>query len=80
MQLLKEFGKEEIKRISFDIEIHGAGNAVKLTRGLYIGIRFKDTKNYKKAIEMALDRKLQQIIKDKSCISMPIKVSLFNIE
>lgn len=80
MQLLKEFGKEEIKRISFDIEIHGAGNAVKLTRGLYIGIRFKDTKNYKKSIEMALDRKLQQIIKDKSCISMPIKVSLFNIE
>lgn len=80
MQLLKEFGKEEIKRISFDIEIHGAGNAVKLTRGLYVGIRFKDTKNYKKAIDMALDRKLQQIIKDKSCISMPIRVSLFNIE
>ena len=80
LQLLKEFGKEETKRISYEIKIQGAGGELRLTRGLYIYIRFKDAKNHQKAIAMAFDRKLQQMIADKSCISMPIIVRLFNLE
>lgn len=80
MHLLKEFGKEEIKRISYEIKVQGAGGEHRLTRGLYIYIRFKDEKNHQKAIDMALDRRLQQMIADKSCISMPIIVKLINSE
>lgn len=78
LQLLKEFGKEEIKRISYDITIQGAEGSVKLQKGLYIDILFKDNKNYQKAISLSLERKLYQQIIDKSCISMPIIVSLHN--
>lgn len=80
LQLLKEFGKEEIKRIIYEISIQGAGDPAKLVRGLYIDIRFKDEKNYLKAISIALDRKLHQMIMDKSCISMPVIISLINAE
>lgn len=80
LQLLKEFGKEEMKRISFDLSIQGAAGSNKLVRGLYIDIKFKDEKNYRKATSIALDRKMRQMIDDKSCISMPIIVNLINIE
>jgi hypothetical protein len=80
MQLLKEFGKEEMKRIGYDITVQGAGGAERLARGLYIDIKFKDGKNYEKALSIALDRKLKQLITDKSCLSMPIIVTLINIE
>lgn len=74
--LFKEFGKEEMKRISYVVTIQGAAGPTKLQRGLYIDIYFKDNKNYQKALSMALDRKLRQQIIDKSCISMPIMVGL----
>lgn len=80
LQLLKEFGKEEMKRISYTISIQGAGGEKKLERGLYIDIFFKDTKNYQKALSIALDRKLRQLIIDKSCIAMPIIVKVKNID
>ncbi|MDE6027836.1 MAG: hypothetical protein K2G23_07185 [Muribaculaceae bacterium] len=80
IQLLKEFGKEEVKRISYDISVQGAGGPTKLVRGLYIDIKFKDEKNYRKAMSSVLDRKLHQMIMDKSCISMPIIVTLMNAE
>lgn len=80
LQLLKEFGKDEVKRISYDISIQGAGGEAKLVRGLYIDIRFKDEKNYRKAMGIALDRKLHQMIVDRSCISMPIIVNLLSLE
>lgn len=80
IQLLKEYGKEEMKRISFDISIQGAAGSNKLVRGLYIDIKFKDEKNYRKAISTALDRKLHQMIVDKSCISMPIIVNIVSLE
>lgn len=76
LQLLKEFGKEEIKRINHRINIEGAAGADKLVRGLYIDIKFKDEKNYRKAKNEALDKKLHQMIVDRSCISMPIFISL----
>ena len=80
LQLLKEFGKEEIKRIGFDLSIQGAAGSNKLVRGLYIDIKFKDEKNYHKALSIALDRKLHQMIEDKSCISMPVIVNLISLE
>lgn len=76
LQLLKEFGKEEIKRISHDIYIQGAAGSDKVIRGLYIDIKFKDEKNYNKATGMALERKFHQMIIDRSCISMPVIISL----
>ncbi len=76
LQLIKEFGKEEVKRINHNISIQGAAGAAKLTRGLYIDIIFKDEKNYRKAQSIALDRKLHRMIVDRSCISMPIIVNI----
>jgi len=76
LNLIKEFGKEEVKRISYVISIQGAEGVSKLQRGIYIDIAFKDNKNYQKALSIALDRKLRQQIIDKSCIAMPITVSL----
>lgn len=75
LQLLKEFGKDEIKRISHDIYIQGAPGTDKLVRGLYIDIKFKDEKNYLKATSIALDRKFHKMIVDRSCISMPIIIN-----
>lgn len=80
LQIIKEFGKDESKRISYKIFIAGAAGPTKLQRGLYIDISFKDNKNYHKALSIALDRKLQQQIIDKSCIAMPIIVTLINAD
>jgi len=80
LQIIKEFGNEEAKRISYQVNIEGAAGQTKLQRGLYIDLSFKDNKNYKKAVAMALDRKLCQQIIDKSCISIPITVNLLNNE
>lgn len=80
LQLLKEFGKEEVRRISYEIGIHGAEGVRMLRRGLYIDIHFKDKKNYEKALSLSLERKLHQQIEDKSCIAMPIIITLHNID
>ncbi|MCM1439384.1 MAG: hypothetical protein NC131_09340 [Roseburia sp.] len=76
LQIIKEFGKEESKRISYTISIAGAAGPTKLQRGLYIDVSFKDHKNYQKALSIAWDRKLRQQIIDKSCVAMPILVNL----
>lgn len=76
LQLIKEFGKDEVKRIDYNISIEGASGSDKLVRGLYIDIKFKDEKNYSKAMSLAFEKKLHQMISDKSCISMPIIISL----
>ncbi len=80
LQLLKEFGKEEVQRINYTITVQGAAGPTKLRRGLYIDIQFKDTKNYQKALSIALDRRLKNMIEDKSCLSMPIIITLINLE
>jgi len=80
LQIIKEFGKDESKRISYKISIAGAAGPAKLQRGLYIDISFKDSKNYQKALSMSFDRKLHRQILDKSCIAMPIIVNLLLIE
>lgn len=79
MQLLKEFGKDEMNRIKYSIQVQGAGGGPRLKRGLYIDILFKDSKNYQKAESMALDYNLRQKITEKSCISMPIIVTLIDM-
>lgn len=76
MWLLKEFGREEVRRISHEITVRGAGCSERLARGLYIDIRFKDRKNYDKALHTSFDKKLKQMILDKSCLSMPVIVNL----
>lgn len=74
LRLLKEFGREEMKRISHDITVQGAGGPSRLMRGLYVDIRFRDRRNYEKACDTALDRNLRQMILDRSCLSMPLIV------
>lgn len=79
-EILAEFGKDEFKRIFIKISIEGTGNETHLQRGLYIDIEFKDRKNYEQACAIAFDRLMQQRIKNKSCIAMPIIVTLTNLD
>lgn len=76
LRLVREFGSEEMKRISYSIEVKGAGGPERLMRGLYIDLKFKDRKNYDRALSTGLDSALRQSISDRSCISMPIIVRL----
>lgn len=79
-ELISIYGKEEFKRIMIKIHIEGVGSHDYVHRGVHIDIEFKDEKNYKKATDSCLDRKLLQKIKNRSCISMPIKINLINLE
>jgi hypothetical protein len=79
-ELLAEFGKEEFHRIFVKISIQGAGGERGLKRGLYIDIEFKDRRNYEHAANMYFDTLMQQRIESKSCIAMPIIVTLKNLE
>ena len=79
-EIMAEFGREEFRRIYIKTSIQGAGGADYLRRGLYIDIEFKDRKNYQHAVTTAFDKMMQQKIINKSCIAMPIIVSLKNLE
>ena len=79
-EIMVEFGREEFRRIYIKTSIQGAGGADFLRRGLYIDIEFKDRKNYQHALATAFDKMMQQKIVNKSCIAMPIIVSLKNLE
>ena len=79
-ELLAEYGKEEFRRIFVKITVEGSSGGNNLQRGLYVTIEFKDRKNYQHAIDMAYDKLMQQRIRNKSCIAMPINVSLKNLE
>ncbi len=79
-EIMAEFGREEFRRIYIKTSIQGAGGAEFLRRGLYIDIEFKDRKNYQHAVTTAFDKMMQQKIINKSCIAMPIIVSLKNLE
>lgn len=79
-EVLSEFGKEEFKRIFIKTSIEGTGGENGLQRGLYIDLEFKDRKNYEQARATAFDRLMQQRIKNKSCIAMPIIVTLTNLD
>lgn len=79
-EIMNEFGKEEFKRIMIKMNVEGMGGKTGLERGLYIDIEFKDKKNYLHADEIAFDKLMQQRIRNKSCIAMPIVVKLRNME
>ena len=79
-EILKEFGKEEFKRIFIKINVEGTGGKHSLQRGLYIDIEFKDRKNYEKATSLSFDILMKQKIDSRSCISMPIIVELINLD
>lgn len=79
-ELVGLYGKEEFKRIFIKTSIEGAGGERNVQRGLYMDIEFKDKKNYVKAIGYCLEERLQQKISNKSCISMPIIITLKNLE
>ena len=79
-EMITEFGKEEFKRIFIELNIEGAAGETKLQRGLYITIKFKDKKNFEKATRTSLKHRLFQKIINRSCISMPIIITLNNID
>ena len=79
-QVMTVFGSEEFKRINIKMTIQGAGGKNHLQRGLYIDLEFKDATNYERAVQYSFDIRLQQRISTLSCISMPIIVTLKNLE
>jgi hypothetical protein len=79
-EIMAEFGKEEFKRIFVKINVEGIEGNTTLQRGLYINIVFKDKKNYERAQSISFDNYLKHNIEIRSCISMPIKVLLENME
>ena len=78
-EIITEFGKEEFKRIFIELKIEGAAGETKLQRGLYITIKFKDKKNFEKAVNSSFKHRIHQKIVNRSCISMPINVSLIDL-
>jgi hypothetical protein len=79
-EIMAEFGKEEFRRIFIKTSIGGAAGSDYVHRGLYVDIEFKDKKNYLHADEMSFDNLMRQKIINKSCIAMPIIVTLKNLE
>ena len=79
-EIMAEFGKEEFRRIFIKTSIGGAAGSDYVHRGLYVDIEFKDKKNYMHADEMSFDNLMRQKIINKSCIAMPIIVTLKNLE
>ena len=79
-EIMAEYGREEFHRIFLKIHVEGTGGEHGLKRGLYIDIEFKDRRNYEHAVKESFDTLMQQRIKNKSCIAMPIIVTLKNLE
>ncbi len=79
-EIMAEFGKEEFNRIFINISVEGTGGEKGLQRGIYIDISFKDRNNYEHAVQISFDTLMQQRVRNKSCISMPITVTLKNLE
>lgn len=79
-ELVSEFGKDEYRRIFIRMKIEGTAGLKQLQRGLYINIEFKDRKNYELARSLSFDVRTHRRILNRSCISMPIIISLINLE
>ena len=76
----KEYGERGARRIFIRISVEGAAGDHALRRGLYIDLEFKDKKNYDYAVKIGFDTLMQQRIENRSCIAMPIIVTLKNLE
>ena len=79
-EIISEFGLEEFNRIFINISVEGVGGEHGLQRGLYIDLSFKDRTNYEHAVNISFDTLMQQRITNKSCIAMPIIVTLKNLD
>jgi len=79
-ELMAEFGQVEFRRIFVKMSIEGAAGGNNLQRGLYINIEFKDHKNYQHAVQVAFDKMAEQRIRNRSCIAMPIIITLKDLE
>ena len=62
------------------MHVEGMAGNESVQRGLYVDIEFKDRKNYEKALDAYIDIKIQRLIIDNSCISMPIQINLINLD
>jgi hypothetical protein len=62
------------------VHVEGMAGNESVQRGLYVDIEFKDRKNYEKALDAYIDIKIQRLIIDNSCISMPIQINLINLD
>lgn len=79
-EIIRLFGKSEFKRIFIRMDVEGAAGATGLQRGLYITIEFKDKKNFEKAMVSSFKEKIHRKIINRSCLSMPVIVSLKNLD
>ena len=79
-EIMAFYGREEFKRIFIKLSVQGAEGEQGLQRGLYVDIEFKDRKNYEQAQGISLASLLQQRIARKSCLTMPVIVTLVNLE
>lgn len=79
-ELVAIFGKEEFKRISVNVHVEGAAGRESVQRGLYVDIEFKDKKNFLRAENLNLKVLLCNKIKNKSCIAMPLVVTIKSLE
>lgn len=79
-ELVSIYGRDEFRRIVIQTSIEGAMGERGLQRGLYVDIEFKDVKNYEKAQRLQLDHILQNRVKNKSCICMPVVVKIKNLD
>lgn len=79
-EIMLTFGKNEFHRIFIRIQVEGAGSEKHLCRGLYIDIEFKDKKNYTHAIDIKFDQIMKRKITALSCLSMPVIISLVNLD
>lgn len=79
-ETLAAFGPREYKRILINVSVQGAGGEQGVERGLYVDLAFRDRSNYERALRSSYQLILRQRILDKSCITMPIIVTLTNLE
>ncbi len=79
-EIMLAFGKDEYHRIYTRIHIEGTGGEKQLCRGLYIDIEFKDKKNYTDAVSLNFDLMMKRRISALSCISMPVIITLVNLD
>lgn len=79
-EAMAAFGPREYKRILINVTVQGAGSEQGVQRGLYVDLAFRDRSNYENALRRSFQLLLRQRIIDKSCITMPIIVSLTNLE
>lgn len=79
-EIIAEFGKSEHNRIFVKLNIEGIAGETKLQRGLYVTVEFKDRKNFEKAVTTSFKHRIFQKLLNRSCISMPIEISLVNLD